>query len=327
MALRFFALAALVVLSTAGVSSAVAPAQRNTLHAASPPGDARLYAVGTRSVQQRSSAQALKMDSVLADLSRHLSRVRPAYPARRFAFVESRGEIRAACAQGDAAGSDRCGHARRSAEPQSGARGSRTRARFGVCQRRRRLAAGHRRSRPPRLAVSSSPSARPCRIRAAWWPCRATTCSRARWCAPITRGSQGPASPSAFSPTASTASPCMPRPEAACRRAATRATRPTVSRPIMQPISRRARCPRAWTCVQEADCLDYGAPTQTPFTDEGRAMLQIVHAVAPGAGLSFYSPSHRGRFGHRHPGARDRRREGHRRRLWAFSMSRSFRMD
>ena len=78
MALRFFALAALVVLSTAGVSSAVAPAQRNTLHAASPPGDARLYAVGTRSVQQRSSVQALKMDSVLADLSRHLSRVRPA---------------------------------------------------------------------------------------------------------------------------------------------------------------------------------------------------------------------------------------------------------
>src|ERR1700677_3590445 len=78
MSLRFLAFAALAALSTAGVSSAVAPAQRNGLHAIVSPGDARLYAVGTRSAQQRSSVQARKMDSVLADLSRHLSVVRPA---------------------------------------------------------------------------------------------------------------------------------------------------------------------------------------------------------------------------------------------------------
>lgn len=47
--------------------------------------------------------------------------------------------------------------------------------------------------------------------------------------------------------------------------------------------------PAGVSVLQEADCLDYGKPVFTPFGDEGRAMLQIVHDVAPGAALVFYT--------------------------------------
>jgi Subtilase family/Putative Ig domain len=37
------------------------------------------------------------------------------------------------------------------------------------------------------------------------------------------------------------------------------------------------------------DCLNYGAPLELPYTDEGRAIMQIVHVVAPDAKLAFYT--------------------------------------
>jgi hypothetical protein len=41
--------------------------------------------------------------------------------------------------------------------------------------------------------------------------------------------------------------------------------------------------------IASQDCVSYGQPIQLPFTDEGRAIMQIVHAVAPSANLAFYT--------------------------------------
>jgi hypothetical protein len=51
--------------------------------------------------------------------------------------------------------------------------------------------------------------------------------------------------------------------------------------------------PSGVNVLEEAPCMDgshyNGYPDQLPFGDEGRAMLQIVHDVAPGASLAFYT--------------------------------------
>src|ERR1700686_648678 len=49
--------------------------------------------------------------------------------------------------------------------------------------------------------------------------------------------------------------------------------------------------PASVNVLKEAPCPNYGAPYFLPFSDEGRAMLQVVHDVAPGASLGFHTAS------------------------------------
>jgi len=297
MALRFLAFAVLAALSAVGVSSAVAPAQRNGLHAAVSAGEARLYAFGTRSIQQRANAQTQKMDSVLADLSRHLSRVRPDYqlgdlhalsPAAKFVQrspkatplvaidAVTRGDPQSLKAALESLGlehasvyaNDVGGWLPLTAIGAAAARAELVSMRAAMSHKRGAVALQGDYVQHSALVRSSYPT-----ITGAGITVGVLSDSFDCYAVYAAPGSTVPVSGN----------------EGYAYNGFTADYATDVSTGALPAGVNVLAEPYTPTPSAAGDCLAYGAPTQTPFTDEGRAMLQIVHAVAPGAALAFYT--------------------------------------
>ena len=296
MALRFFALAALAVLVDRRrlLRRGSRATQRPARHVAS----RRCPALCGRHPQrpaacERGSPQA---GLVLADLSRHLDSRAPRPSARRPALLESR--RRDSSQRTPKATPLVAIDAVTRGDPQSlkaALEGLGLEHACGVCATTSAAGSPSPRSRPQPLAPSSSPFAQRCRIRAARWPCRATTCSTARWCAPIYSDDHRHRGHGrrAVRQLQLLRGLCRARERRAGeRQPGLRAQR--LHRRLRDGSCRRARC-RARTCSRTVlrtagRIASITAPRRRrPFTDEGRAMLQIVHAVAPGAALAFYT--------------------------------------
>ncbi len=299
MGLRFFAIVALAAWAAATPSSAVAPSRPNGLHPAAASGGAHLVVVGSRSAAQRRSATAAKMDSILADLSRHASLARPGHvladlhslsPAARFAQVSAtatplvlidvvtRGdpqELKSALVglglQHAALYSNDVGGWLPVNQIEAAA------ARDEVVSVR----AAMPRTRSVGPVATQGDYAQTSSVVRADYPtltgsgvtvgvlsdsfnCYAVY-AEADSHVPVS-GNQG------YAPNGFTADYATDVSTGALPSGVDVLAEPYTSVPS-----------------SAGDCLAYGAPTQLPFSDEGRAMLQIVHAVAPGASLAFYT--------------------------------------
>jgi hypothetical protein len=288
MASRFLAIGALTVLGAVTASSAVGPPHFNGLKPQLAAGNARLYVIGSRSAAQRQSAVSGKLDSVLADLSRHAARARPDHlladlhslsPAARFNTASATGAplvlidattrgdpqllksallglglVHAAVYSNDVGGwlpIDQLEAAAGRAEVVS-VRAAMPRTRAGAVTSQGDFAQRSSvvRTNYPTLDGTGITVG----VLSDSFNCYAVYAAAGK---PSASGSGGYAQNGFTADFATDVS--------------------------------TGDLPATVNVLEEADCPNYGAPDQEPFADEGRAMLQIVHDVAPGASLAFYT--------------------------------------
>ena len=291
MSSRFFAIGTLAVLTAMAAVAAVATLRHPHLRPSVAPGTAPLHAFGSRSAQQRQSAAGAKFDGALADLSRHAALVRPDHaiedlislaPAVRFKQTASdaaplvlidavtRGDpqqLKAALValglQHPAMYSNDVGGwwpvtqldaATARAEVHS-IRAAMSRTRTGAVTSQGDFV---QHSDVVRSANSLSGAGVTVGVLSDSYDCYAVYAANN-----VPAGGAAGYANNGFLATAAT------------------------------DVS-TGDLPSNVNVLEEAEagqggCMAYGAPTQLPFGDEGRAMLQIVHDVAPGASLAFYT--------------------------------------
>jgi hypothetical protein len=289
MALRTLVIGALAVLTALAASSADSPLYLNGPRPNLTPGNARLYVVGSRSAQQRQSTTARKLDSILADLSRHAALARPGHvladlhalsPAARFLQTAA------------------------DATPlvliDATTRGSPQKlktALIGLGLERAAMYANDvggwlpvnqieaAAERGELLSIRASmPHARTGAVTSQGDYAQRSDVVRADNPALTGAGITVGVLSDSFNCYAVYAEPGSGVPVSGYDGYAYNGFTADYATDVSTDD-----LPSNVNVLEEADCLNYGAPTQLPFGDEGRAMLQVVHDVAPEAGLAFYT--------------------------------------
>jgi Subtilase family len=291
MASRFFTIGTLAVVTTMAAVAAVSTLRHPHLRPSTAAGSARLHAFGTRSVQQRQSAAGAKFDGALADLSRHASQARSDHaiedlqslaPAVRFkqspgdpaplVLIDAvtRGDPRALKAalvglglQHASVYSNDVGgwlpvsqlDAATAATEVHSIRAAMSRTRTGAVTSQGDFV---QHSAAVRAANSLTGAGVTVGVLSDSFNCYAVYAANHV----SASGAAGYANNGFTADYATDIS--------------------TLDLPSTVNVLEEAE-------AGSGGCMSYGSPYQLPFSDEGRAMLQIVHDVAPGASLAFYT--------------------------------------
>ena len=291
MASRFFTIGALAVLTTMAAVATVSSLRHPHLRPAAAPGTAHLLAFGSRSLQQRSTAAGAKFDGALADLSRHAARVsadraiedlRSLAPAVRFKQTSpgatplvlidavTRGDperLKAALValglQHPAVYSNDVGgwlpvtqlDAATARDEVHAIRAAMSRTRSGAVTSQGDFV---QHSDVVRSANSLTGAGVTVGVLSDSYDCYAVYAANH-----VAAGGAAGYANNGFTATAA-------------------ADVSTGDLPATVNVLEEAE-------AGQGGCMNYNPPIQLPFGDEGRAMLQIVHDVAPGASLAFYT--------------------------------------
>jgi hypothetical protein len=287
---RFFTIGTVAVLAAMTASSAVSNLRLTTLMPNVMPGREHLFAVGTRSVLQRQSTAAAKMDSVLADLSRHAARARPDHlladlhslsPAARFKTAgASAGAGAMVLVDATARGNPQ---QMKSALTALGLTHAAVYSNdVGGWLPVNQIETAAARSEVLSLRAAMPRKRAPVALQGDYVQHSAAV--RSNFPTLLGTGVTVGVLSDSFNCYAVYAIPSNGVPVSGYAGYAYNGFTADYATDVST-----AALPSGVNVVEEADCLNYGAPDQPPFGDEGRAMLQIVHVVAPGASLAFYT--------------------------------------